>query len=35
MQNHNPLKKQTLGKMLDSQTICPASLEQCDKSVQS
>ena len=26
MQNHNPLRKQTLGKMLDSQTIWPAYL---------
>ena len=22
MQNHNPLRKQTLGKMLDGETIC-------------
>ena len=23
MQNHNPLRKQTLGKVLDGQAVCP------------
>ena len=23
MQNHNPLRKQTLGKILDGQAVCP------------